>query len=271
MDIRGMSNPNIAAGYAMAYPLGVVGIILSLMAFKWIFRMTLDKEEEKVNATKKQQDEIEHIDIRLTNPQVDGVRISELGQYCNVHFIVSRLVHPNGTDMVADGNSVLHSGDMIRVVVDKRYKKNIMLLGEQTKLDDQLEAPRSLISRHIVVTKPELNGKRIGDLHVRETYRVSITRIRRAGVDLLATHDLILQLGDRLTVVGEESVMPKVEKMLGNSAKKLDAPNLISLFFGIVLGIGLGSIPFSLPGLSQPFKLGLAGGTLIVAILLSYF
>ena len=173
--------------------------------------------------------------------------------------------------MVAEGNSVLHSGDTIRVVIDKRYKKNIMLLGEQTKLDDQLEAPRSLVSRHIVVTRPELNGKRIGDLHVRETYRISITRIRRAGVDLLATHDLILQLGDRLTIVGEESVMPKVENMFGNAAKKLDAPNLISLFFGIVLGITLGSIPFNLPGLSQPFKLGLAGGTLIVAILIAYF
>ena len=271
MDIRGVSNPNIAAGYAMAYPLGVVGIILSLMAFKWFFRISLDQEEEKVNATRKQQDEIEHIDIRLTNPQVDGVRISELRQYCNVHFIVSRLVHPNGTDMVAEGNSVLHTGDTIRVVIDKRHKKNIMLLGEQTKLDDQLDAPRSLVTRHFMITKPELNGKRIGDLHVRETYRVSITRIRRAGVELLATHDLILQLGDRITIVGEESVMPKIENVFGNATKKLDAPNLISLFFGIVLGITLGSIPFSLPGLSQPFKLGLAGGTLIVAILIAYF
>ena len=225
-DLRGASNPNIAAGYAMAYPLGVVGIILSLMAFKWIFRMSLDKEEEKVNASKKQQDEIEHIDIRLTNPQVDGIRLSELSQYCNVHFVVSRLVHPNGTDMIAEGNSVLHTGDTIRVVIDKRFKKNIMLLGEQTRLDDQLSAPRSLVSRHFVVTKPELNGKRIGDLHIRETYRISITRIRRAGVDLLATHDLILQLGDRLTIVGEENVMPMVEKVFGNATKKLDAPNL---------------------------------------------
>ena len=224
-----------------------------------------------MNATKKQQDEIEHIDIRLTNPQVDGIRIAELRQYCNVHFVVSRLVHPNGTDMVAEGNSVLHTGDTIRVVVDKRYMKSILLLGEITKLDEQLAAPRSLVSRHIVVTKPELNGKRIGDLHVRETYRISITRIRRAGVELLATHDLMLQLGDRLTIVGEENVMPKVEKVFGNAAKKLDVPNLISLFFGIVLGIALGSIPFNLPGLSQPFKLGLAGGTLIVAILIAYF
>lgn len=270
-DLRGTGNPNIAAGYAMAYPLGVVGIILSLMALKWIFRMSLDKEEEKVDATKKQQDEIEYIDIRLTNPQVDGIRLSELAQYCNVHFVVSRLVHPNGTDMVAEGESVLHMGDTIRVVIDKRYKKSIMLLGEQTRLDDQLSAPRSLVSKHIVITKPELNGKRIGDLHVRETYRISITRIRRAGVDLLATHDLILQLGDRLTIVGEENVMPMVEKVFGNVTKKLDVPNLMSLFFGIVLGIALGSVPILLPGLSQPFKLGLAGGTLIVAILIAYF
>lgn len=271
MDVSGVSNPNIAAGYAMAYPLGVVGIILSLMAFKWIFKMSMREEEEKVNATKKQQDEIEHIDIRLTNPQVDGIRLSELSQYCRVHFVVSRLVHPNGTDMVADGDSVLHTGDTIRVVIDKRYKKSIMLLGEQTKLDEQLDAPRSLVSRHVIVTKPELNGKRIGDLHVRETYHISITRIRRAGVDLLATHDLILQLGDRLTIVGEENVITKVGEVFGNTAKKLDAPNLVSLFFGIVLGIGVGCLPIALPGLSQPFKLGLAGGTLIVAILIAYF
>lgn len=270
-DITGVSNSSIAAGYAMAYPLGVVGILVSLMLMKWIFRLSLDKEEAKVEAERKQQDEIEHIDIRLTNPQVDGIRLSELSDYCHVQFIVSRLVHPNGTDMPAEGDSVIHSGDTIRVVIDKRYIKSIMLLGERTKLDDQLTAPRSLVSRHLVVTKPELNGKRIGDLHVRETYHVSITRIRRAGIELLATHDLVLQLGDRLTVVGEEKVMPKIEGVFGNTVKKLDAPNLVSLFFGIVLGIALGSLPLAIPGLGQPFKLGLAGGTLIIAILIAHF
>ena len=127
------------------------------------------------------------------------------------------------------------------------------------------------MSRHIIVTKQKLNGKRIGDLNVRAAYHITITRIRRAGVELLATPDLILQLGDRLTVVGEAEAVDKVAKVFGNSTKKLDAPNLASLFFGIILGVALGSIPFALPGLSQPFKLGLAGGSLIVAILMGAF
>ena len=147
-----------------------------------------------------------------------------------------------------------------------------MLLGEKTEVAwDEKEKNMHLISRHIVVTKSKMNGRRIGDLKVRAAYQITITRIRRAGIELLATPDLILQLGDRLTVVGEQEAVDKVAKVFGNSTKKLDAPNLASLFFGIILGVALGSIPFALPGLSQPFKLGIAGGTLIIAILMGAF
>lgn len=270
-DITGATNPNIASGYAMAYPLGVVGIILVLLIMRWVFRIRLDKEEERVLAESEAPREIEYIDILLTNPQVEGAHVRDLSQLCHMNLIVSRLVRPNGEDELPDVDTILHVGDRIRVVVDMENKKSVLLLGMETSLPTDHKAQAHLVSRHIVVTKSELNGKRIGDLNVRATYHVSITRIRRAGIELLATRDLYLQLGDRITVVGEERAVDKVEKLFGNSAKRLDIPNLASIFLGIAIGVAFGMLPIVLPGLSQPFKLGIAGGSLIVAILLGCF
>lgn len=270
-DIMGTMNPNIASGYAMAYPLGVVGIITALLAMRWFFHIKLDKEEERVVAESTAQKEIEYIDILLANPQVEGAHIRELGQLCHMNLIVSRLVRPNGEDELPDVDTILHVGDRIRVVVDKENEKSVLLLGMETSLPTNEKAHAHLVSRHVVVTKPELNGKRIGDLNVRATYHVSITRIRRAGIELLATRDLYLQLGDRITVVGEERAVDKVEKLFGNSTKRLDIPNLASIFLGLALGVAAGVLPIMLPGLAQPFKLGIAGGSLIVAILMSCF
>lgn len=270
-DITGTMNPNIASGYAMAYPLGVVGIITALLAMRWFFHIKLDKEEERVVAESTAQKEIEYIDILLANPQVEGAHIRELGQLCHMNLIVSRLVRPNGEDELPDVDTILHVGDRIRVVVDKENKKSVLLLGMETSLPTNEKAHAHLVSRHVVVTKPELNGKRIGDLNVRATYHVSITRIRRAGIELLATRDLYLQLGDRITVVGEERAVDKVEKLFGNSTRRLDIPNLASIFLGLALGVAAGVLPIMLPGLAQPFKLGIAGGSLIVAILMSCF
>ena len=270
-DMRGVANPDIASGYAMAYPLGVVGIIFVLMLMRWVFRIKLDKEEARVEAEKGTQKEIEFIDITLTNPQVEGTLIKDLGHLCNMKLIVSRLVHPNGEDEMPDVNTVLHCGDRVRVVTDADHEKSVLLLGEQTQLPEQDKKAAHLVSKHITVTRSELNGKRIGELNIRAIYHVSITRIRRAGIELLATRDLYLQLGDRLTVVGEEKDVEKVAKYVGNSTKRLDMPNLAAIFCGIGIGVALGMFPIILPGLSQPFKLGLAGGTLIIAILLGYF
>ena len=270
-DITGTMNPNIASGYAMAYPLGVVGIITALLAMRWFFHIKLDKEEERVVAESTAQKEIEFIDILLANPQVEGAHIRELSQLCHMNLIVSRLVRPNGEDELPDVDTILHVGDRIRVVVDKENEKSVLLLGMETSLPTNEKAHAYLVSRHVVVTKPELNGKRIGDLNVRATYHVSITRIRRAGIELLATRDLYLQLGDRITVVGEERAVDKVEKLFGNSTKRLDIPNLASIFLGLALGVAAGLLPIMLPGLAQPFKLGIAGGSLIVAILMSCF
>ena len=270
-DVTGDVNPNIASGYAMAYPLGVVGIIMSILAMRWIFKIKMEKEEERLAAESSTQTEIEYIDILLANPQVEGAHIRDLSQLCHMDLIVSRLVRPNGEDELPDVDTILHVGDRIRVVVDKENEKSVLLLGMETSLPTDHKAQVHLVSRHVVVTKAELNGKRIGDLKVRATYHVSITRIRRAGIELLATRDLYLQLGDRITVVGEERAVDKVEQLFGNSTKRLDVPNLASIFLGLALGVAAGVLPIALPGLAQPFKLGIAGGSLIVAILMSCF
>lgn len=270
-DITGEINPNIASGYAMAYPLGVVGIIAVILIMRGIFNLKIEKEEARVEAESEVQQEIEYIDILLTNPQVEGSYIRDLSQLCHMNLIVSRLIHPDGEDELPDVDTVLHVGDRIRIVVDKENMKSVLLLGMETSLPTNHKANAHLVSRHVVVTKAELNGKRIGDLNVRATYHVSITRIRRAGVELLATRDLRLQLGDRITVVGEERAVDKVEKLFGNSTKRLDVPNLASIFLGLALGVAAGLVPIMLPGLGQPFKLGIAGGSLIAAILMSSF
>lgn len=270
-DMVGSDNPTIASGYAMAYPLGVVGIILTLLAMRWFFRIKIDTEEERVQQESTAQKEVAYIDILLTNPSVEGVHIKELGALCHMPLIVSRLIHPSGEDELPDVDTVLHVGDRIRVVVDKENEKSVLLLGMETSLPNDSTQPTHLVSQHIVVTKPELNGKRIGELNIRTIYHVSITRIRRAGIELLATRDLYLQLGDRITVVGEERAVEKVEKVFGNSTRKLDMPNLVSIFLGLALGVAAGLVPIMLPGLAQPFKLGIAGGSLIVAILMSCF
>ena len=271
-DMTGVVNPDIASGYAMAYPLGVVGIIFSLLLLRWFFRVKLDKEEEQVASEKGEEKQIEHIDIQLTNPQVEGIRVQDLSLLTHVKLIVSRLVDANGNDSMPDGDTVLHVGDRVRIVGDHENERTVLLLGKRTEIpSDEHNKEVHLVSRHIVVTKAKLNGRRIGDLNVRAAFHITITRIRRAGIELLAMPDLVLQLGDRLTVVGEKEAVDKVAKVFGNSTKKLDAPNLASLFFGIVLGVALGSLPIMLPGLSQPFKLGIAGGSLIVAILIGAF
>ena len=271
-DITGVSNPDIASGYAMAYPLGVVGIIFSLLLIRWIFGVKLEKEEEAVKAAKGEEPQVASFDMKLTNSQIDGIRVRDLKLLTHVNIVVSRILDTTGNEYMPDADTILHVGDKVRFIGDAQNERTIMLLGEKTDVPwEEKEKDIHLVNRHIVVTKPKMNGKRIGDLKVRAAYHITITRIRRAGIELLATPDLILQMGDRLTVVGEQEAVDKVTQVFGNSTKKLDAPNLASLFFGIVLGVALGSLPIMLPGLSQPFKLGIAGGSLIIAILMGAF
>ena len=270
-DITGVANPDIASGYAMAYPLGVVGIIFSQLLIRWIFRIKLEKEEEQVKAEKGEEQQIGHFDVELMTPQMDGIRVRDLKQLTHVDLIVTRVMDKAGNEFMPDADTVLHVGDKVRFVGDVKNERTILLLGPETEVVWEEKERKHLISRHIIVTKPKFNGRRICDLKIRDAYNITISRVRRAGVELLATPDLRMQLGDRLTVVGEAEAVDKIAQAFGNSTKKLDAPNLASLFFGIILGVTLGSLPIMLPGLGQPFKLGLAGGSLIVAILIGAF
>ena len=271
-DMTGVSNPDIASGYAMAYPLGVVGILFSMLVIRWVFRIKMDKEEEQVKAEKGEVQQVEHYDMKLTNPQIDGLHVRDLGLLTHVTIVVSRVLDIHGNEFMPDAETLLHVGDQVRLVTDKKNERTVLLLGEKADIHwEEQEKNIHLVSQHIMVTKDKINGKQICDLKVRDAFHITITRVRRAGIELLATPELRLQLGDRLTVVGEKEAVEKIAKAFGNSAKKLDAPNLASLFFGIILGVALGSIPFALPGLSQPFKLGIAGGSLIIAILMGAF
>ena len=271
-DITGVANPDIASGYAMAYPLGVVGIIFTLLLIRWIFRIKLDKEEQQVIAEKGEVPQVFHYDLELMNPQVDGIRVRDLGLLTHVTVVVSRILDKDGNEFMPDADTILHVGDKVRFVTDRTNERTILLLGPKTDIAwEEMEKNIHLVNRHIVVTKPKINGKRILDMKIREAFNITITRVRRAGIELLATPELRLQMGDRLTVVGEQEAVDKMAKAFGNSTKKLDAPNLASLFFGILLGVVFGSLPIMLPGLSQPFKLGIAGGSLIVAIIIGAF
>ena len=271
-DMTGVSNPDIASGYAMAYPLGVVGILFSMLVIRWVFRIKMDKEEDQVKAEKGEVQQVEHYDMRLTNPQIEGLHVRDLGLLTHVTIVVSRVLDTHGNEFMPDAETLLHVGDQVRLVTDKKNERTVLLLGELTDIHwEEKEKNIHLVNQHIVVTRDKINGKQICDLKVRDAFHITITRVRRAGIELLATPDLRLQLGDRLTVVGEKEAVDRIAKAFGNSTKKLDAPNLASLFFGIILGVTLGSIPFALPGLSQPFKLGIAGGSLIIAILMGAF
>ena len=271
-DMTGISNPDIASGYALAYPLGVVGIIFSLLAMRWIFRIKLDKEEAQVKAEKGEERLVKHYDLELTNPQVEGIRVRDLKLLTHITIVVSRIIDKDGNEFMPDADTILHVGDQVRFVTDQQNERTALLLGQKKEIAwEEKERDIHLVSRHIIVTKPKYNGKRIMDMKIRDAFKITITRVRRAGIELLATPELRLQLGDRLTVVGDEEAVNRIAEKFGNSTKKLDAPNLASLFFGIILGVALGSLPILLPGLSQPFKLGIAGGSLIVAILMGSF
>lgn len=271
-DMFGSANPDIATGYAVAYPLGVVGILVSIMLIRVFFRINLRKEEESLKS--KTDDKLQTVcwDVHVLNPSVDGETIVGVQKILGVQMVISRLIHADGKEEVANTDSIISVGDTIRVITAKANKKTVRLLGELAEEAQPTEKNISgLVSKRIVVTKEQMNGKKIGSLGIRSTYHVNITRVTRAGLELLATPDLVLQLGDRITVVGDQKDIDKVADIFGNELKRLDVPNILPIFLGIVLGIIVGTLPIAIPGLSQPFKLGLAGGSLIVAILIGRF
>ena len=275
-DITGTVDPNIATAYAVAYPLGVVGIILSIVLFKYIFRINFAKENSELdNESESKLTEANMFSLQVENPAIFGKNIRDIKHLIDKEFVISRLLNARTQELVVPQTlTVLNEGDKVLVVTNLKNievievfigKRIEMGREEWNKLDSQL------ISRRISITKSAINGRSIGNLRLRNLFGVNITRVNRAGVDLIADSRLQLQLGDRVTVVSSEESIANVEKFLGNSLKRLREPNLISIFVGIALGVIVGSIPFIIPGIPQPVKLGLAGGPLIVAILLSKF
>lgn len=273
--LKQMGEPSSSAalGAAVAYPLGVVGVILAILVIRKILARPADMEE-------KETEDHNHPYIaafQLHNPGIYHKTIKDLALYSHTKFVISRLWR-DGKVTIPTGSTELLENDRILVVTTEKDMPTLTLLfGEQENRDwnqediDWNSIDRNLVSEHIVVTQAEINGKRLGSLHLRNTYDINISRVLRSGVQILATPDLILQLGDRLTVVGEKTAIKRVAGILGNSVSTLREPNLAAIFIGIVLGLMLGSVPLSMPGISSPVKMGLAGGPIIVGILVGCF
>ena len=270
-DLLGFVSPNIAMGYALAYPLSIVGLILSFEIIRFCCRVNLTKEDEKLRQEHVSDDDPICVDIRLSIPE--AITLEQLHKLCPVsNMLVSRVTHQDGRDELVDTTTMLYPNDVVRIVSDKRHEKDLQVLGEITHYGFRgKERSNHLISRRIVVTRTECNGKRLSTFDVRHRYHATITRINRAGVELLATPDFILQLGDRIMVVGDRDDVRHVADIFGNELKRLDLPNLMPIFFGIFLGVLVGSLPIAIPGMNISFKFGLAGGSLIVALLVGRF
>ena len=274
-DASGINDPSIALGYAVAYPLGVVGIIMTLIIIRFITRVDFAEENKALEAISSERTNADKLSVVFTNGALEGQNIAHLRELINRSFVISRIMHEDGTIVIADGDSVLKIGDRLRVICSADDSEAVVaFFGQQIEMSmedwGQGQTPQSqLVSRRIIITKPSINGKRLSDLHLRTKYGINITRINRAGIDLIPYQGMELQMGDRVLVVGNEHAIEQVANVLGNSLKKLRQPQLLTIFFGIALGVLLGSIP--LMSIPQPVKLGLAGGPLIVAILVGRF
>ena len=262
-----------ALSCAVTYPLGVVGVILAILVVKKLFVRPSDMEDHE-------HDDPNHTYIatfQVHNPAIFDKSIQDIGKSGYPKFVISR-VWRDGAVSIPTSDKILKENDRLLVITtEKDVPALTILFGEQENRDwnkediDWNAIDSKLISKHIVISRPEINGKKLGSLRLRNTYGINISRVLRSGVQLLATPGLVLQLGDRLTVVGEAAAIHNVEKVLGNTVKTLKDPNLASIFIGIVVGLIVGSIPIAVPGISSPVKLGLAGGPIIIGILIGSY
>ena len=275
LDSTGIDDPTISLGYAVAYPLGVVGIIFTMIIMRYVMRVDFKKEDEGLAAMSDETHLPHRYSVEFTNTMLDGRDIATAHVLINRQFVVSRIMRKSGEIVMADGKSTLSVGDRLRVICTEEDSEAILAFFgrpvEMTADEWGATAMQStpLVSRRILITREEINGKKFSDLRLRTRYGINITRVNRAGVDLIPYQGMELQVGDKVMVVGPEAAVAAAEKVLGNSLKKLDHPNLLPIFIGIALGVLLGSLP--LMNIPQPVKLGLAGGPLIIAILLGRF
>ena len=269
----GLESSTPALGCAVAYPLGVIGVTLAVLLIRKLLVRREDLEvQEKDDANKTYI-----AAFQVHNPAIFNKSIKDIAHMSYPKFVISRLWR-DGNVSIPTSEKIIKEGDRLLVVTSEKDALALtVLFGEQENTDwnkediDWNAIDSQLISQRIVVTRPELNGKKLGALRLRNHYGINISRVYRSGVQLLATPELTLQLGDRLTVVGEAAAIQNVEKVLGNAIKSLKEPNLVAVFVGIILGLALGAVPFSIPGISTPVRLGLAGGPIIVGILIGTF
>ena len=269
----GLESSSLALGCAVAYPLGVVGVIMALAVVRKVFY----RNDENI-LPQDEQDGAFITAFKVQNPAIFNKKLNELDVLKGHHFIISRLWRGDDDATIPTSDTILQSGDRILVVTNEKDVPALtVLFGEQESTDwnkrdiDWNKVDSQLVSQRILITKPELNGKKLGSLHLRNEYGVNTTRVYRGGLQFLARPQLRLQLGDRLTVVGDAEGVRKVREMMGNAVKSLGEPNLVSVFIGLTIGLILGAIPITIPGVSAPVKLGLAGGPIIVGILIGTF
>ncbi len=269
----GLESSTPALGCAVAYPLGVIGVILAVL----LIRKLLVRREDLEVKEKDYANKTYIAAFQVHNPAIFNKSIKDIAHMSYPKFVISRLWR-DGNVSIPTSEKIIKEGDRLLVVTSEKDALALtVLFGEQENTDwnkediDWNAIDSQLISQRIVVTRPELNGKKLGALRLRNHYGINISRVYRSGVQLLATPELTLQLGDRLTVVGEAAAIQNVEKVLGNAIKSLKEPNLVAVFVGIILGLALGAVPFSIPGISTPVRLGLAGGPIIVGILIGTF
>jgi len=266
--------PQIASGYACAYPLGVVGIIFATIAIRYITRVKLAEEEKDLEA---QEDENPHakplqMHLKVTNAFLAGRNLMQISEFLNRDIVCSRIIH-NGVVDIPNRDTVLALNDELRVVCAEADGEAI-----QAFIGPKIDTPwpeedenKVMISKRILVTNPKMNGKTLGKMHFSSVYGVNVTRITRHGMELFASRNHHFHVGDKIMVVGPEENVNRIAEIMGNSIKRLDAPNIATIFIGIILGIIFGSIPFAIPGMPVPLKFGLAGGPLIIAILIGRF
>jgi len=264
--------PQIASAYACAYPLGVLGIINATILIRYICKVKLEKEEEELkaqeetNANKKPY----KMHLEVTNKYLEGKTLLQVHDFLNRDFVVSRLVH-EGELCIPNRDTIFHLGDQMLIVCAEADQEAIMaFIGPKLDIDfEQQDQP--LVSKRILITNPKINGKTLASLHFSSVHGVNVTRVTRHGMDLFASASLPLQVGDRIMVVGPEDAVDRVSSKMGNSLRRLNAPNIATIFVGIFLGLIFGSLPIAIPGMPVPVKLGLAGGPLIIAILIGRY
>lgn len=266
------SGDSIAIGYACAYPLGVIGIILSIVLIRYLCKVNIKDEEKEFESKEVDTSKQPHVlYLEVCNDAICGKKLLQIKELTGRNFVCSRIKRHGQVD-IPNQDTIFNKGDQLRIVCAEDDAEAITaFIGHEVKGITWEDKSFPLVSRRILVTKSHVNGKSLGGMHFRSLYGVNVTRINRSGMDLFAAPNLELQIGDRVTVVGPEDAVARVANVLGNEMKRLNDPNIITIFIGILLGIFFGSIPIAIPGMPTPVKLGLAGGSLIIAILIGRF